>query len=35
MEYFEIFTERMAYCRQAAKYLGYKFSLVINNVKLL
>jgi len=35
MEYFEIFTGRMAYCRQAAKYLGYKFSLVINNVKLL
>lgn len=35
MEYFEIFTERMAYCRQAAKYLGYKFSLVINNIKLL
>ena len=35
MEYFEIFTERMAYCRQAAKYLGYQFSLVINNFKLL
>lgn len=35
MEYFEIFTDRMAYCRQAAKYLGYKFSLVINNIKLL
>ena len=35
MEYFEIFTERMVYCRQAAKYLGYKFSLVINNFKLL
>jgi len=35
MEYFEIFTERMAYCRQAADYLGYKFSLVINNFKLL
>lgn len=35
MEYFEIFTGRMAYCRQAAEYLGYKFSLVINNVKLL
>lgn len=35
MEYFEIFTDRMAYCRQAAEYLDYKFSLVINNVKLL
>ncbi len=35
MEYFEIFTDRMAYCRRAANYLGYKFSLVINNFKLL
>jgi len=35
MEYFEIFTERMSYCRIAAQYLGYKFSLVINNIKLL
>ena len=35
MEYFEIFTERMAYCRKAAEYLGYKFCLVINNFKLL
>jgi len=35
MEYFEIFTERMVYCRKAALYLGYKFGLVINNVKLL
>ena len=35
MEYFEIFTERMSYCRLAAKYLGYKFSLVINNIRLL
>lgn len=35
MEYFEIFTERMVYCRKAAKYLGYKFGLVINNFKLL
>ncbi|MCX6740974.1 MAG: HD domain-containing protein [Candidatus Parcubacteria bacterium] len=35
MEYFEIFTDRMSYCRLAAKYLGYKFSLVINNIKLL
>jgi len=35
MEYFEIFTERMVYCRKAAKYLGYKFGLVINDFKLL
>ncbi|MCH7758815.1 phosphohydrolase [Patescibacteria group bacterium] len=35
IEYFEIFTERMAYCRRAAAYLGYKFNLVINNFKLL
>ena len=35
MEYFEIFTERMNYCRRAAKYLGYKFGLLINNFKLL
>ena len=35
MDYFEIFTERMVYCREAAKYLGYQFGLVINNFKLL
>jgi hypothetical protein len=35
MEYFEIFTERMAYCRKAAQCLGYKFGLVINDFKLL
>ena len=35
MEYFEIFTNRMVYCRKAAKFLGYKFSLEINNFKLL
>lgn len=35
MEYFEIFTDRMVYCRQAAEYLGYKFCLIINNIKLL
>jgi len=34
IEYFEIFTERMTYCRQAAKYLNYKFVLIINNFKL-
>ncbi len=35
MEYFEIFTKRMVYCRRAAEYLGYQFGLVINNFKLL
>ncbi|MCK5044193.1 HD domain-containing protein [Candidatus Parcubacteria bacterium] len=35
IEYFEIFTERMMFCRKAAKFLGYKFGLVINNFKLL
>jgi len=35
IEYFEIFIERMVYCRKAADYLGYKFNLVINAFKLL
>lgn len=35
MEYFEIFTERMTYCRTAAEYLGYHFDLIINNIELL
>lgn len=35
MEYFEIFTARMSYCRTAAEYLKYDFDLVINNIKLL
>ena len=34
MDYFEIFTARMVYCRTAAKFLGYKFSLEINKFKL-
>ncbi|MDD3284564.1 MAG: HD domain-containing protein [Patescibacteria group bacterium] len=34
MDYFEIFIERMILCRSAAKFLGYKFVLVINNFKL-
>ena len=34
MDYFEIFSERMSFCRVAAKYLGYKFVLIINNFKL-
>lgn len=35
VEYFEIFTNRMVFCRKAAEYLGYDFGLVINNFKLL
>jgi metal-dependent HD superfamily phosphatase/phosphodiesterase len=35
MEYFEIFTERMEFCRTAAEYLGYKFGLIINKTELL
>ncbi|HKL17009.1 MAG TPA: phosphohydrolase [Patescibacteria group bacterium] len=35
MEYFEIFIDRMVYCRKAAEYLGYNFRLFINDFKLL
>jgi len=35
MEYFEIFTERMVFCRHAAQFLGYNFGLVINKFRLL
>ncbi len=35
IEYFEIFTSRMVFCRKAAEYLGYEFGLVINKFKLL
>jgi len=35
MEYFEIFTERMVFCRKAAKFLGYEFGIVINKFRLL
>ncbi|MDP2741563.1 MAG: HD domain-containing protein [bacterium] len=35
LEYFEIFTERMVFCRKAAEFLGYNFGLVINKTKLL
>ena len=34
IEYFEIFMERMIFCRQAALYLKYKFVLIINDFKL-
>lgn len=35
MEYFEIFTDRMVFCRKAAEFLGYQFSIVINGIRLL
>jgi len=35
MEYFEIFLSRMIMCRRAAKRLGYRFELVINDTRLL
>lgn len=35
MEYFEIFLSRMLLCSRAAEFLNCKFSLVINNTKLL
>lgn len=35
MEYFEIFTERMQFCRKAAQFLGYQFGLEINDFQLL
>jgi uncharacterized protein len=35
MEYFEIFTDRMMFCRKAAEFLGYKFGIVINQTRLL
>lgn len=34
LEYFEIFTARMTFCRQAAEFLGYDFVLTINDFKL-
>lgn len=35
IEYFEIFTERMVFCRKAAQFLGYDFGLEINDFQLL
>lgn len=35
MEYFQIFTERMVLCREAAKKLNLKFELVINGQRLV
>lgn len=34
MDYFQIFIERMTFCKTAAEYLGYDFNLIINNFKL-
>jgi len=34
MEYFEIFNDRMIFCRKAAEFLDCKFVLIINNFKL-
>ena len=35
MEYFEIFTARMTFCRKAAESMNYRFGLVINKFHLL
>lgn len=35
LEYFEIFTDRMVFCRKAAEFLGYNFGLEINKIQLL
>lgn len=35
VEYFEIFLSRMLLCKKAAEYLDTKFSMFINNVKLI
>ena len=34
-EYFEIFLSRMILCRKAAEKLGYRFSLIINEQKMM
>lgn len=35
MEYFEIFLNRMVFCKRAANFLGCKFSLLVNDNNLL
>lgn len=35
MDYFEIFLTRMILCRRAAEFLGLKFELIMNGMKLL
>jgi len=34
-DYFEIYHSRMIMCSKAAELLGYKYGLIINNVKML
>lgn len=34
-DYFEIYHTRMIMCSKAAEFLGYKYGLVINNVRML
>lgn len=35
MEYFEIFLNRMLYCKRAANFLGNQFNLIVNDNNLL
>ncbi|MCR4442059.1 MAG: HD domain-containing protein [Peptococcaceae bacterium] len=35
IEYFEIFLQRMLMCRRAASFLSARFSIIINNARLL
>lgn len=35
MDYFEIYFGRMQLCRRAAEFLSCRFSLVINNTRLV
>ncbi len=35
LEYFEIFIDRMSYCRKAAEYLDHHFGIVANDFKIL
>lgn len=35
MNYFEIFMKRMLLCQKASEYLNIKFSLIINNTKMI
>ncbi len=34
LDYFDIFLERMTFCKEAARYLNYNFVLIINDFKL-
>jgi hypothetical protein len=35
IDYFQIFLQRMDYCKEGAEYLGYKFRLLINDFELM